>query len=73
MSWPSDSAIFERATIPVACRDLVPPADFLFAEFPAEVDDPTVTDMREVTQAEIDVFDDDPKLRDGAQGTADIL
>ena len=51
----------------------MPPADFFLAEFPAQVDNPTITDMREVAQPKIDVLYYDSQLMNRMKVDADVL
>ena len=64
---------FDGTAILVSGRDFVPPADFFLAQFPAQVDDSTLTDMREVAQPKIDVLYHDSQLMDGVEVGADVL
>lgn len=65
--------ILDGAAIFVAGCQFVPPPDFFLAEFPAQIDDSTVSDMWKIAQPEVDVFDDDSQLMDGAEACADVL
>jgi hypothetical protein len=67
------NGVFQRATVFIPGRDFMPPADLLFAELPAQIDDPAVTEMREIAEPEVDVFDDDPQFMDRAEAGADVL
>jgi hypothetical protein len=65
--------ILDGAAIFVAGRQFMPPPDFFLAELPAQIDDSTVSDMWKIAQPEVDVFDDDSQLVDGAKACADVL
>lgn len=65
--------VLDGAAIFVAGCQFMPPPDFFLAELPAQIDDSTVSDMWKIAQPEIDVFDDDSQLMDGAKACADVL
>src|SRR4029077_3281646 len=62
----------ERLAATVACFQVVPVADFVLAELPAEVDLEAVKDRREVHQAAVDVPKNDPRLLDRLQQSPDL-
>src|SRR5207249_6096919 len=53
--------------------DFVPEADFRLAELPAEVDNPAVIQVRKVTEADVEVLDQDPHFLDGLDTITDPL
>jgi hypothetical protein len=65
--------LVDGTTIIVSGRDFVPPADFFLAQFPAQINDSAITDMRKVTQPKINVLNNDPQLMDGMEVDADVL
>ena len=67
------SRVLKRATIFISGRYFVPPSYFFLAELPAQIDDSTITDMREIAQPKIDIFDDDSQFKDRMDTGADVL
>jgi hypothetical protein len=65
--------LVDGTTIIISGRDFVPPADFFLAQFPAQINDSTITDMRKVTQPKINVLNNDPQFMDGMEVDADVL
>ena len=51
----------------------MPPAYIFLAELPAQIDDSTITDMREIAQPKIDIFDDDSQFMNRMEVGADVL
>lgn len=65
--------ILNGAAIFVAGCQFMPPPDFFLAKFPTQINDSTVSDVWKIAQSEVDVFDNDSQLVDGAEACADVL
>ena len=65
--------VLKRASIFISGRYFMPPEYFFLAELPAQIDDSTITDMREIAQPKIDIFDCDSQFKDRMDVGADAL
>jgi hypothetical protein len=54
----SCAACSDRPSASESAFDIVPPSDLIFAQFPAKINDATVSDVWKITQTDIKVLDD---------------
>jgi hypothetical protein len=51
----------------------MPPTDLFFAELPAQVDHPAVSEIRKIAEPEVDIFDNDTQFMNCAEIRTDVL
>src|SRR5687768_7783986 len=63
----------QRMPILIPTGNFMPPANFVFAEFPAQIDDTIGKFIGKVAQSLIDVFDHYPQFMNRLQASADLM